>query len=48
MTKCKHCGIDKEELFKILKDMQDRSEEKIKHLEALREKKIQLLKDICY
>ena len=48
MTKCKHCGVDKEEIMKLLAEIGRASLERIDRLEELRNKKLQILKDSCY
>jgi len=41
--KCPHCGIDKEELYKVLAEMSKRTQQRIELLESIREGKIKRL-----
>lgn len=41
--KCDKCGLDKAEIMKTLTELQQRNDERIQRLEALLQKKIDIL-----
>ena len=44
--KCDKCGVDKEEMIKLLDQLMKEAGERIDHLDKLMDEKIQLLKSI--